>query len=1018
MSQVEWQQVKELFYSALNQPPAERSDFLDSACGKNGALRSEVEVLLESYESGFLESPVLGSPSPREPAKPLFEPGRTFSHYSILKLLGRGGMGEVYLANDVKLDRLTAIKIIHNDSGFGDQAAGRLVREARAAAKLDHPNICSVYEVGETDGQPFIAMQYVEGDMLDTLIEREAITLDDAVSYARQIAAGLAKAHSYGIVHRDIKPSNIIIDSRKHLKVLDFGLAKDTLPETVKSDLSGVGLIAGTITYMSPEHARGQEISGQTDIWSLGVVFYQMLTGRLPFRGETKADLISAVLNDGFEAPADLPAPVNNILTRALQKDTERRYHTIEELDADLAKLSAGTLARPTGLAALVYSARAAVARGLPAKERPIWRFVVPALVVLALAVGIGIWRNGAAGAPPVPFAAMNAGNWQAASLYDVKRQRGGAITDLRFSPEGNNIAFSLTANGLSAIHVQPVVGSVPSRLTDGMSIDQTPVWAPDGQRIAYLSNREGKRAIWSVAPTGGDPTLLAHLDAAPLDCRLAKWSNDGKRIFFEYGDGPREVDLESGTISPLALAGITGKIERGFEVSPDESRLLVVAIENHEENLWVKSLERDDARQLAEPYRRHGTPSWLPDSQTYAYSSDHDGNNQIYIRSLDDSESRRVTFANTTAAHPVVSPDGKSIVYVQNTDQANLFSLDSKSGKETAITANVNMQLFPSVSSNGRVAYQTVNDPAKIREGVLRVDSLTPNAGDSAYALTDSGCCVKWSPSGNEVFFARASATDLTIWKSDVVNRKETQITTVGISIPGHTIAPFDFQTPHFDLSPNGSSMAFVSKQSGQHNVWTVNTKDRDERMVTDLKDGIKALAPLWSPDGRRIAYIQDGSATSAPLSSENRVAIYDGGNTTIVAEFQSPISLLSWATDNEGVYVAVFANGQHDIYLVSANGSNEIRNVMRLPDASRFSLRISPDRASVAFAARRENVDNLYIVPMVGSAKPKRVTSNEDPTLFYSGVTWTPDSSRLVYSKQTGGMQISLISNKQEEN
>ncbi len=1024
MGQVEWQMVKEVLYGAISTPPAARSEFLDSACRGDPELRSRVEVLLGSYESDFLESPLLAyDERPKGRSEPLLEPGRTFSHYTILKLLGRGGMGEVYLANDEKLDRLAAIKIIHGESGFGDQSAARLMREARSVAKLDHPNICSVYEVGETDGQPFIAMQYVEGEMLDTLIQSEAISYSDALSYARQIAAALAKAHSWGIIHRDIKPSNIIVDRRKQVKVLDFGLAKEIWVNPETADISAVGLIAGTLTYMSPEHARGQDIDGQTDIWSLGVVLYQMFTGKLPFKGETKADLIAHLLNSDFEPPSDiertLPPAVDHIIGRALAKDRLARYGTAEEFDADLADLAeTGSVAASRGF----VSSHKAVEASMLSRVYSIGLYLMPLVLFAAIAAGgLSIWQGRSSGAAAQPFA-TNAGSMTVNSLYALKRQMGGAITSLEFSPDSKSIAFTLSGEKGTAIYIQQLSGEAPVRITDESITSFSPVWSPDGERIAYLVQLDGQVAIWSIPAQGGDPTRLVPLKERSTDYLLNKWSRDGRRLFITNIGLPGELDLETGEITSIDLEGIIGKPARDFSVSPDESLIMVTIFDEGKSQLWAKSLITGEVK-VADAESDGTRPSLFPDNQTYAYTSARSGKPQIYIRSIDDSTSRPVTFGNFHSTFPVVSPDGQKIVYVSNIDEANVFSTDIYSNRETPVTTDVGMQLFPKYSPDlNAIAYQSVDDGRALTAGRIRI-----KGGPSSYTEIRGGQPL-FSPNGAEIAFVRGETATITGFVAGADGQSETRITTVGIQIPAYRIAPFELFHEFLQWSPDSSKLAFVSRSSGNQNIWSVGRDGSDERMLTDLNDGTVAVTPLWAPDGERLAFIRAKGPAPAysAENAENEISIYAHGTITAIARFEVPVSLLCWSLTRNGVYVAVLASGKplhphfntFDIYFVSADGSGRVQKVSRLPNARRFGIRISPDQKWIAYTQRRDDVDDLHIVPM-GSSEPRRITTNDDSTVFYSGLTWSPDSRTLLYSKQTGGMQISLISHEiQEEN
>ena len=1005
MSQLEWQQVKEIFYQALSSPLESRREFLDSACGTDQSLRSQVEVLLDSYQSGFLETSLYDGLS--QPAGPLLEPGKTFSHYTILKMLGRGGMGEVYLANDTALDRMTAIKVIHGESGFGDKAPQRLVREARAAAKLDHPNICSVYEVGEFDGQPFIAMQYIEGDMLDARIGAGTVTYDQAVTYTRQIAAALGKAHSWGIVHRDIKPSNIIIDVHGQIKVLDFGLAKETHAEI--TDMSVVGMIVGTVTYMSPEHLRGQEINGQTDIWSLGVVLYQMLTGRLPFWGETKADLSAAILNNEPElelvGERPLPPSAEYVIRRALEKDRSRRYATIEEMDADLVRLADG-VAIEGDLTRAETDPLPASWPGLLPSSFPMLRLVLPVVVLLAVVAGVaGVWRYSSLDTVPRSFSAGTAGDLQITNLYSTKRQSGGAIINVSFSPDGQSIAFSMNGNDPSQIYVQRLSGGDPVRLTDGKYSDSTPVWSNDSQRVAYISVRDGKPSIRSVPASGGASAHLVELPGVRGTTKLIKWKNDGKSIWFD-DSGLKEIDLVSGVVTRVDLSGISGK-PLEYTLSFDESRLLVLTHEEGKLHLWVKSVGIADARDLGD-VSLDGIPSWFRDNQRFAYSSGENGGSQIYVRDLDGA-SRQITFGNFDSTQPVVSPDGQRIVYISNFDEANVFVNDIAAGRESPVTDLVNLQLFPDLSPDAdRVAYHTIRDSTKLTAGTVRV---APYPTGPATVIDNSGCCVRWIKGGKEVAFIRTTGTELNIFRA-VPGEPPVQVSTAGVIRPSNTIAPFDLYYSFFELSPDGSKIAFISAKSGQANVWTVRIDGSDERMVSDLTDeGTQAFAPMWSPDGHRIAYLETVDKKLPTGSEHFRVSVYGDASIKTAAEFRSKTNLVGWSDKRNGVYVWVRNDNDLDIYFVALDGTQTVERTHTLANARDFGMVISPDGGWIGYTERVDNIDNICIVPMAGGM-PKRVTANTDTTFFFSGVRWTPDSKSLLYSKQTGGMQISLIS------
>jgi eukaryotic-like serine/threonine-protein kinase len=348
MERESWEKVKEIFGRAMEIAPNARAQYLDNACDTDPVLRQEVDELLRSFDDAgeFLEQPAV-----REVAQEIvgtsskLEPGQRLLHYEIVRPLGEGGMGEVYLADDKKLGRKVAVKVLPSSVVEDEDANKRLLREARSAARLEHPNICTIYEIAEDDGRTFIVMQYVEGEDLAHKINAEKLDETAKISIAIQVADALAEAHAAGIIHRDIKPANIIITEKGRAKVLDFGLARNT--DTGNSDdersgsarfLSKSGEIMGTVPYMSPEQVKGEPLDSRTDIFSFGAMLCEMF-GVQPFHRKSNAETIAAVLN--YDPPMDeLPAELRPVLKRCLAKDKAGRYQSADELASGLRGLS------------------------------------------------------------------------------------------------------------------------------------------------------------------------------------------------------------------------------------------------------------------------------------------------------------------------------------------------------------------------------------------------------------------------------------------------------------------------------------------------------------------------------------------------------------------------------------------------------------------------------------------------------------------------------------------------------
>ena len=339
-----WQKVREVFDSAIRRKPEERPQFVAEACGADKSLLAEVESLLSSLGSAeeFLETPVAAQiadiikPAAYAPAR-----GTLISHYEIIEKIGEGGMGEVYLAKDTNLNRKVALKLLAAHITEDKTRVARFRQEAFATSALNHPNIVTIYEIGKWENRDYIVTEFVEGSTLRAYLKKKNPTIGEALDIAIQIASALTAAHDAGIVHRDIKPENVMLRADGLVKVLDFGIAKYRPTENGQKALveTEVGEIIGTAAYMSPEQARGQSVDAQTDIWSLGVILYEMLAGRLPFQGATKSDRIAAILEREPELltkKGDKTAPLQEIINRALAKDKTNRYANISDIAEDL----------------------------------------------------------------------------------------------------------------------------------------------------------------------------------------------------------------------------------------------------------------------------------------------------------------------------------------------------------------------------------------------------------------------------------------------------------------------------------------------------------------------------------------------------------------------------------------------------------------------------------------------------------------------------------------------------------
>jgi serine/threonine protein kinase/Tol biopolymer transport system component len=728
--------------------------------------------------------------------------GRIIGHYRIVGPLGGGGMGVVYKAQDLSLERIVALKFLPPELTRDPDAKTRFLQEARAASALDHPNICTIHEVGETDeGQLYLAMACYDGETLKQRLQRGRLPIDEALDTAQQAARGLVKAHRHGIVHRDIKPANLMITTDEIVKILDFGIAK----LVGAAGLTRAGSSLGTPGYMSPEQARGEEVDPRTDVWSLGAVLYEMVTGRRPFRGEHEQTVLYSLFNDEPEPVQqlrpDAPPELARIIGRMLAKDPEQRYPTAAAAFADLRALygpvtGTGSLTSTSSLTGTTW----VPVLGLPA--RPRWRRLGAATLATAAVVAacLAAWLMLRAGGQGASASSLEA---QYVRLTDLE----GRETFPALSPDGNQFVYVKSLGGRSHIYWQRVGGGNPLDLSkDSPSDDTQPAYSPDGNLIAFRSERDGG-GIFLMGSTGESARRLTELGYNPT------WSPDGAEIAFASADGSDPRSRSGGSEIWRVSVG-TGQ------------KRLVSAVDGVQ-------------------------PNWSPGGSRIAYWGREPGGEArrtIWTIAAAGGKATAVTNDDHLNWDPVWSPDGKYLYFASNRSGPTNFwrvAIDEGSGKVQGdpepLTIPAQWSAFLSFSRDGREFAYATNDGKSNLERV-DFDPTTGRASGNAVAVTAGSRAVDTfaaSPDSKWIAFATAAPQEnLFVVHPDGTGSR--QLTNDG----------FKNRVPRW--SPDGSFIAFYSNRGGAFQAWTIRPDGSDLKLLSTTN---QLYNPVLSPDGKSLA-------------------------------------------------------------------------------------------------------------------------------------------------------------------
>jgi eukaryotic-like serine/threonine-protein kinase len=963
-----WQRVEAIYHSAISLAGKDRAVLIANACAGDESMRLDVLSLLESADitDSFLEEPALSFGLTVIGLERDSLVGSSIGRYKILETLGHGGMGEVFLAHDTRLVRRVALKLLPASITDDRERVRRFEQEARAASAISHPNVAHIYEIGESEGRHYISMEYVKGPTLRHLLREKSLSTDNALDIAIQVATALSAAHRAGVIHRDIKPENVIIADDEYVKVLDFGLAKLMEHSQYKSGIESEflsslhtepELFMGTSHYMSPEQVRRQAVDLRTDLWSLGVVIYEMLTFNRPFPGESFSEVILAIVEHEPELASrnncDLPDPIQALLWRALQKRPEDRYQTADELLSDLRQLrlegGAGTstarsgapwLNSTPGVRLTQTKANRETTRTVVDPVRPktlserfdtvaddhvagrsiltlarrtlAARPLQIALAVLLLA-GIGVYFALSHKHQPALIA-------REINLRFNRLNLSGNISEITLSPDGKYVASVITEQGKQAIHITELATASDLRITEVSDSGYSGLaFSPDSSYVYYLENSAQTAALYRVSKLGGGQRKILNHVNTPV-----AFSPNGEQIAFariDKPDDPSDLVIAQADGSGEHMLAKGSRAESNFFLSdprgpgpvwsPD-GKMLACLTRNRshghlEINLEVLSAETGAGRFLnATLWENISRVAWLADGSglIIAATEKPGAPGQLYLLSLADGHARKVTNDPNNYSLVSAARDSSLFLALNTEDNASVWQLSVGAGAQPATLAVAERKGVTKINSdrNGRTFYT-------IYDGIhnnIWVEEAGTNSAKQLTFESDNGSAMPSSEGRYVVFVSDRSGTS-NIWRMGIDGTQPVPLTT-----GRYSDTPWVTPDGRWVIYRTGVDIRKVSIEGGES---------------VKLFDKITIRLAL-SPDGRRLALFANDPSDNKKWYLE----IYDLDTVARLKRFEvppgtDPFNELHWTPDGQGLAYVGLADGAANIWLQPVSGGAPVQ-------------------------------------------------------------------------------------------